>query len=114
MQLLSSARCHKEIETASNILCECEDLDELKFRRLGNHFLEPSDYDMFQSRKILYFARSTGLLQMAMHNRQENGRRAWVALRAHPTHTHSFIPVQHLTCCVWYDVGVSIVHLLRG
>jgi hypothetical protein len=38
-------RCRKETQTALHILCECETLDELRFRRLVKHFMEPSDYD---------------------------------------------------------------------
>jgi hypothetical protein len=50
-----------EIETPSHILLECVALAELRYRRLGKHFMEPSD-DEIPLCKILYFARGTGLL----------------------------------------------------
>jgi len=34
-----------ETETASHILCECVALAELRFRRLGKHFMETSNYE---------------------------------------------------------------------
>jgi hypothetical protein len=34
-------------------------LAELKFRRLGNIFMEPSDYDEIPLCKVLYFVRGT-------------------------------------------------------
>jgi len=34
-----------QAETASRVLCECEDSVELRPRCLGKHFLEPSDHD---------------------------------------------------------------------
>jgi len=37
-------------------------LAEFKFRRLGKHFKNPSDYDEIPLCKILYFVRGTGLL----------------------------------------------------
>jgi hypothetical protein len=52
--------------------------------------MEPGDYDEISSCKILYFVRRTGLLaewKTGKQNRSENGRGAWVALWAHPTHT---------------------------
>jgi hypothetical protein len=49
-------------ETASHILCECVSLTEFRFRHLGKHFMEPSDYEDFPLCKILNFVRSTGLL----------------------------------------------------
>jgi hypothetical protein len=52
--------------------------------------MEPSDYDEIPWCKILYFVRGTGILaekEMETYNASENGRGAWVALHAHPTHT---------------------------
>jgi hypothetical protein len=37
-------------------------LAEFKFRRLGKHFMEPSDYDKMPLCMILYFVRGIGLL----------------------------------------------------
>jgi hypothetical protein len=54
--------CHKETETASHILCECEALSELKCYCLGKHFMEPSHYDKIMLCKILYSVGGMGLL----------------------------------------------------
>jgi hypothetical protein len=37
-------------------------LAEFKFRRLGDHFMEPSHYDEIPLCKILYLVRGIGLL----------------------------------------------------
>jgi hypothetical protein len=37
-------------------------LPEFRFRRLGKHFMEPSDYDEIMLRKTLFFVRGMGLL----------------------------------------------------
>jgi hypothetical protein len=47
-------------ETAPHILCVA--LAEFRLRRLGNIFMEPSDYDEIPLCKIMYFVRGTGLL----------------------------------------------------
>jgi hypothetical protein len=54
--------CHVITETVSHILCKCVALAELRFRRLGKYFMEPSDYNDISLCKILYFVRRTGLL----------------------------------------------------
>jgi hypothetical protein len=51
-----------ETETASHILCECVALAELRFRCLGNHVIEQSDYDEIPSCKIQYVITGAGLL----------------------------------------------------
>jgi hypothetical protein len=58
--------------------------------------MEPaSNYDKVPLCKILYFERGVELLaekkEMGIHNKSENGRGAWVALYAHPTHTDTDI-----------------------
>jgi hypothetical protein len=37
-------RCLEEDESATHILCDCEAVAYLRFRRLGQFFMEPSDY----------------------------------------------------------------------
>jgi hypothetical protein len=37
-------RCLEEVESATHILCDCEAIAYLRFRHLGQYFLEPSDY----------------------------------------------------------------------
>jgi hypothetical protein len=56
-------RCQKENETATHILCECEALAYLRFRHLGQYFMEPSDYFDVPTYKILHYVRSAGLLK---------------------------------------------------
>jgi hypothetical protein len=51
------------VEHASHILCECEALDCLRLRHLGQYFTEPSDYSDVPTYKILRFIRSAGLLR---------------------------------------------------
>jgi hypothetical protein len=48
-------RCHVTTETASHILRERVASADLRFRRLGKHFMEQSYYDDIPLRKILYF-----------------------------------------------------------
>jgi hypothetical protein len=55
-------RCRMETETASHILCEFVALVGLRSRRIGKHFMEPSDYDEIPLCKIMYFVRGAGLL----------------------------------------------------
>jgi hypothetical protein len=50
-----------ETET-SYILHECVALVELRFHRLGKHFMEASNYDEISLHKILQFVRGMGLL----------------------------------------------------
>jgi hypothetical protein len=55
--------------------------------------MEPSNHDHIPLYKILYFVGGTRLLaelkRWGMHNISENGCGARVALRAHPTYTHT-------------------------
>jgi hypothetical protein len=37
-------RCLEEDKSATHILCVCEDIAYLRFRHLGQFFMEPSDY----------------------------------------------------------------------
>jgi hypothetical protein len=39
-------------ETASDILCDCKALAELRFRHLGRHFMKPGDYHEIPLGKI--------------------------------------------------------------
>jgi hypothetical protein len=55
-------RCYLETETASHVLCDCEDLAETQFRHLGGHFLKPGDYHEISLSKVLFFTAGTRLL----------------------------------------------------
>jgi hypothetical protein len=37
-------RCLEEDESATHILCDCDAMASLRFRHLGQFFMEPSDY----------------------------------------------------------------------
>jgi hypothetical protein len=56
-------RCQEEDQTATHILCECGALSYLRFRHLGQHLMETSDYFDVPTYKILQYVRSAGLLK---------------------------------------------------
>jgi hypothetical protein len=43
----------EEDETATHILCDCEAIAYLRFRYLGQFFMEPSDYNDAPINKVL-------------------------------------------------------------
>jgi hypothetical protein len=51
-------RCLEEDESATRILCDCEAVAYLKFRRLGQFCMEPSDYY-----NVLHFIRGVGSIK---------------------------------------------------
>jgi hypothetical protein len=51
-------RCLEEEESATHILCDCENV---RFRHLGQFFMEPSDYYDAPIYKVLHFVRGVGL-----------------------------------------------------
>jgi hypothetical protein len=56
-------RCLEEDESASHVLRDCEAMAHLRFRHLGQFFMEPSDYYDALMKKILHFIRSVGLVK---------------------------------------------------
>jgi hypothetical protein len=56
-------RCLEEDESATHVLCDCEAIAYLQFRRLGQFFMEPSDYYDTPISKALQFVRSVGLIK---------------------------------------------------
>jgi hypothetical protein len=56
-------RCLEDDESATHILCDCEALDNLRFRHLGQFFMEPSDYYDAPINKVLHSIRSVGLIK---------------------------------------------------
>jgi hypothetical protein len=58
----SYERCLEEVESATHILCDCGAIAYLRFRHLGQFFMEPSDYYDAPINKVLYFIRSVGLI----------------------------------------------------
>jgi hypothetical protein len=56
-------RCLKEDESDTHILCDCEAIDHLRFRHLGQFFTETSDYYDAPIIKVLHFIQSVGLIR---------------------------------------------------
>jgi hypothetical protein len=56
-------RCLEEDESATHILCYCEAIANLRFRHLGQFFMEPSDYYDAPINRVLQFIRSVGLIK---------------------------------------------------
>jgi hypothetical protein len=50
-------------ESATHILCECEDIAYSRFRHLGHYFMEPDVYYDTPISRILHFIWSVGLLK---------------------------------------------------
>jgi hypothetical protein len=44
------------------ILCDCEAIANLRFRQLGQFFMEPSDYYDAPINRVLHFIRKVGLI----------------------------------------------------
>jgi hypothetical protein len=56
-------RCLEEDESATHILCDCEAVAHIRFRHLGQVFMEPSDYYDAPIDKVLHFIRGVGLIK---------------------------------------------------
>jgi hypothetical protein len=56
-------RCLEEDESAIHILCDCEAIAHLRFRHLGQFFMEPIDFYEALISKVLHFIRSVGLIK---------------------------------------------------
>jgi hypothetical protein len=50
-------RCLEEEESATHTLCDCEAISHLRFRHLGQFFMEPNDYYDVPLNKVLHFIR---------------------------------------------------------
>jgi hypothetical protein len=51
------------ISTIMGILCDCEAVAQIRFRHLGQFFMEPSDYCDAPIDKVLHFIRGVGLIK---------------------------------------------------
>jgi hypothetical protein len=60
---LTCERCLEEDESATHILCDFEAIANLRFRQLGQFFMEPSDYYDAPINRVLHFIRSVGLIK---------------------------------------------------
>jgi hypothetical protein len=56
-------RCLEEDESATHILYDCEAIAYLRFRHLGQFFMEPTDYYDAPINKVLHFSRGVGLIK---------------------------------------------------
>jgi hypothetical protein len=56
-------RCLEGDESATHVLCDWEAIVHLRFRHLGQFFMEPSDYYDVPISKVLHFIRSVGLIK---------------------------------------------------
>jgi hypothetical protein len=56
-------RCIEEDKSATHILCDCEAIAYLRFRHLGQLFMEPSDYYDAPIDKVLHCIRGVGLIK---------------------------------------------------
>jgi hypothetical protein len=54
-------RCLEADESATHVLCDCEALAHLRFRHLGQFFMEPGDFYDVSIGKVLHFIRSVRL-----------------------------------------------------
>jgi hypothetical protein len=65
-------RCLEKDESATHIPCDCEAIAYLRFRHLGQFFMEAIDYYDVPINRVLHFIRSVGLIkvnQKGKHNR---------------------------------------------
>jgi hypothetical protein len=56
-------RCLEDEELATHILCDCEAIANVRFRHLGQFFMEPSDYYDTPINRVLHFIPSAGLIK---------------------------------------------------
>jgi hypothetical protein len=56
-------RCLQEDESATHILCDSEVIAYLRFRHLGQFFMEPSDFYDAPIITVLHFIRSVGVIK---------------------------------------------------
>jgi hypothetical protein len=50
-------------ESTTDILCDCEAIAYLRFRQMGQFFMEPSDYYDTPINEVVHFIRSVGLMK---------------------------------------------------
>jgi hypothetical protein len=56
-------RCQEEDESDTHIPCDCEAVAQIRFRHLGQFFMEPSDYYDAPIDKVLHFIQGVGLIK---------------------------------------------------
>jgi hypothetical protein len=82
---------------------------EITCRRLDKHFYgnERLRWDSVKYVTVVCQRHGTtaGIKHMGTHNRSENGRGAWVAVCAHPTHTDRPLVPQNFAVFLYYMQG---------
>jgi hypothetical protein len=75
--------------TQAYILCDCEAIAHIRFRHLGQFFMEPSDYYDAPINKVLHFIRGVGLIKINKGEAQQiiKGSRARTGM-VHPLSIH--------------------------
>jgi hypothetical protein len=88
-------RCLEEDESATHVLCDFEAIAHLRFRHLGQFFVEAGNYyyDAPIS-KVLQFVRSAGLIK-GKHSRSMMVAVQWPDAAAPHTYIHTYI---HYIC----------------
>jgi hypothetical protein len=101
-------RCLQEDESATHILCDFEAIAYLRFRHLGQFFIEPSDYYDAPINKVLHRKRK--------HNRSLKVAVQGPDFMAHPLYLHTYIHNIHREAysCLWcritlYRVGFMLL-----
>jgi hypothetical protein len=89
-------RCLEKDKSATHILCDCEAIVYLRFRHLGQLFMEPSDYYDGPINKVLHFIRSR--IDKGLNKKGGSTIDHWRSrckgriIMAHPLCIHSFVP----------------------
>jgi hypothetical protein len=109
-------RCLEEDESAPHVLCDCEAIAHLRFRHLGQFFMEPGDYYDTPISRVLQFTQSARLLKGNIKKGKHN-RSVMVAVqgpRAPPpslnTHIHTLI--LNILPLKFLDSQISILILI--
>jgi len=66
LELVDGPRCdsYKQAsETPSHLLCDCDPLTVLGFRRVARHFVKPRDFADFSVSKVLHFVQKCGAVE---------------------------------------------------
>jgi hypothetical protein len=105
--------CLEEVESATYILCDCEAIAYLRFRHLGQFFIEPSDYYDAPINRDLHFIRSAELIKGS--SKGKHNRSVMVAVQGPnyygpPFHIHSFMYCRDFFMS---DAWIKILHAIK-
>jgi hypothetical protein len=96
--------------SATHVLCDCKAIAYLRFRHLGQFFMEPSDYCDTSVNKVLYFIKSVGLIKGWSKGEAQQSLKVAVQGLSHygPPLIHSFLLLKLM--CPWGDISISILY----